>query len=65
MSAQDQTDNNTNFNMEYNEIFESMKTGQIVKTEWVQEGDYFTKFSMYDSSYAPVPTLDSTTLIGL
>ena len=35
----------------------------IVNTEWTKSGDYFQKFSMYDSGYTPVKTLGDTTLI--
>lgn len=49
---------------EYNEIMNSSKTTVVVISEWLKDGDYFQKLSMYDNNYIPVPTLDGTTLIN-
>ena len=53
------------FISDYNKITKSNLSPQI-KQEWVNKGDTFEKFTMYDSNYKIVPnleTIDSTTLI--
>ena len=53
------------FISDYNKITKSNLSPQI-KQEWVNNGDTFEKFTMYDSNYKIVPnleTIDSTTLI--
>ncbi len=49
---------------EYYEIIDSSKTSVIIESEWLKEGDFFQKLSMYDNNYTPIPTLGGTTLIN-
>ena len=48
---------------EYNEIINSSKTSVVIESEWVKEGDFFQKLSIYDNNYISIPTLGETTLI--
>jgi hypothetical protein len=53
------------FISDYNKITKSNLSPPI-KQEWVNKGDQFEKFTMYDSNYKIIPsleTIDSTTLI--
>lgn len=49
---------------EYNEIVRSSEDSVIVDLQWIKDGDYFEKLTMYDESYVTVPTLEQTTLIN-
>lgn len=52
------------FTEEYNEIVKTLNDSVIIQTEWQNEGDVFTKFSMYDNSYTTIQTFGNTTLIN-
>lgn len=58
------SDKKSNFIKEYNEIITSSETSVVIVSEWVKNGDYFQKLSMYDDNYTPIPTLGETTLIN-
>ncbi len=48
----------------YYDIFQhDLPSSVVVNVEWTKSGDYFEKFSMYDSGYSIVTTLGETTLI--
>lgn len=50
---------------DYEDLVNSTNSSSVVvNTEWRKNGDYFEKFSMYDSLYTPVKTLGDTTLIN-
>lgn len=54
------------FVSDYNKIIKSSDVPVSIKTEWVRKGDFFQKFTMYDTNYKIIPSLDSigsTTLI--
>jgi hypothetical protein len=51
------------FSFEYNEIMKNSENSVVIENQWVREGDYFQKLSLYDESYIPVKTLGSTTLL--
>lgn len=51
------------FTSEYFEIIKNVDKAVVVETQWEKDGDFFQQISMYDSSYIPVKTLGSTTLI--
>ena len=56
----------TSDNQEFESDYEKIITYQIatfIRTEWYKKGDYFQKFSIYDTSYSPVRTSGGTTLI--
>lgn len=55
---------NSNYEIEYSKIVNTFNNSVIVKSEWNKQGDTFSKFSMYDSSYIPVLTLGSTKIIN-
>ena len=60
-----QSIDNQLFEKDYSDIMNSSDTTSvIINTEWTKNGDYFQKFSMYDSGYTPVKTLGDTTLIN-
>jgi hypothetical protein len=56
------TIDNQDLTNDYNFIVKSSENTVVVQTEWTKNGDYFQKFSMYDSGYTPVKTLGQTTL---
>ena len=51
------------FNLEYIDLFKGSRNQVTIKTEWIREGDYFEKLSMYNNSYSTVTTFGNTTLI--
>lgn len=55
------------FTLEYKNVFKNNIKLLDFKTEWKNKGDYFTKFTMYNTNYRTLPSLDSigsTTLIN-
>ena len=57
----------TVFSEDYQKLLSSEKEDPntvIIKTEWVKEGDNFTKFSLYNNNYSPVIISSSTSLIS-
>lgn len=48
---------------DYNSIMNLGNKTVLVKTEWVKEGDYFQKLSLYNHNYVSIPSLGNTTLI--
>lgn len=64
--AKNQKKQNSQFISDYKKILESAPFPMSVRTEWNKKGDVIQKFTMYDTNYKIVPTLESlgsTTLI--
>ncbi len=56
-------DSEKKFVEEYQEIFKSSENTVVVKNEWVNNGDYFEKLSIYDNSYSTILTFGNSTII--
>lgn len=59
-----ETTGKQNFTEEYKQIIDSSNTSVVIESEWLKQGDYFQKLSIYDNNYIPIPTLGGTTLIS-
>ncbi len=51
------------FLTDYEKIVNPSERAMFVEREWVKQGDYFQKLSLYDNSYRPLQSLGNTTLI--
>lgn len=52
-----------NYISDYNQLFNTPIVPIISQKQWLNVGDFFNKFSLYDNSYIPIGTLEGTTLI--
>lgn len=57
------TDKKETLTKEMKEYLDIVKKSTTDNYEWRGEGDYFTKYSVYDSVFSPVPSLGGTTPI--
>ena len=49
------------FKKEYEDLFETYNSKFSINQEWLNEGDFIEKYSLY-GDYTPVETSNSTTL---